>query len=571
MAISEYVNTTEYTGDAVLAETFYQGQSTRNILSALGDYWTEYFNDYDLLKAVVSGATTLYSTEYYKVLNMVLSSNVSYIPIEEPTRFGIKVFSIKDRVTHLGDDGDVAAYSFPLEDERHIKYLVSSLFDPTVVLQEDIHYTLDENRIYFVVDIFEDININRGIYTIESGEDRYILFWSIDILFDSTTIYERFGTYLYDYSINSVQYKSLVMALQFFYTQAKTVKNIKTIVNVLYGIPYSRYTNETIVSIENLYNTSGNLSGTKVTTDQTTYTIPPFCTLLVSEGDVVDKFTLLAYWHEVEDYKTSPDWYEGARLPTTITAITHPDFDENARAHKDGGDWEKYLYNLYDTTLKHNLVLLRTKLNFDNYQFFKGGARNLYKIIRSGFPVYLYPVIEAIFYIDEYETVPSNIDSRPLIKAKLRFSETTEVRTADDFDYHVLMPPLIESIRPDIKETVEDHTIVPADDSVTSTANCNDDLTVNVTIRPVDLPTICTMGMLVNDLTKPAINLPNWTAKRLFLSHTLADVVDIPTTTTTAMYLQNLFAQNIYAHKVVLPTTYTTAMFTAAIISRNEI
>jgi len=568
MALIAYENTTTYVGDQFLSETFTQGQSTRNILAALGDYWTEYFTDQDLLKAAVSGAVTLYSSEYFRVLNTVLSSNVTHIPVEEPIRYGIQYFSIEDIQTHLLEDDTIVAYSFPVDDETSIEYLVSSLFDPEVVLEKDVHYSISEGRIYFIVDIFGDDAITRGAYAVLSGANKFILFWSMNTLVSSTSIYERFGTFLYDYDVNSPEYKSLVTALQFFYTQAKTVDNIRTIINVLYGIPYTRYTAETIISCEDVYSDEGNILGVTIVTDQTTYSIPPFCEVLVEVGDVVDRFTLLAYWHEVQDYKTDPDWYEGIRLPNTITSVEHPEFDINARAHKDGNTWEKFLYDLYDSTLKHNLVLLRTNLNFNNYEFFKGGAKNLYKIIRSGFPVYLCPVIEAIFYIDEYEALPNQSYETLGCTATLRYGESIPITTEESLDYNVVMPPYIESVSSASTEAFLSSAMYLNADQLTVIAA--DDLTVAITIHPIDLPTITSMGMFVGDRIKPPIRLTDWSAKRLFLAHALADQINLPTTVTTTMFLQSILSRNVISD-VNIPRTYSTSMFLASIINRNEI
>lgn len=427
MAIYKYENTSDYTSDKPLVETYTHGMSTRSLLSALGDFWYDYFTDTDLLNATISGVVTLYATEYYQILNLVLGSSIFDIPVEEPIKYDLLVFDNSNATVSFDAQGEPEYIAYPAPNTEDIEYLTSSLFSPSVVLEHGVHYTVVDEEIRFVVDIFNDPDIIGGAYNIDSSDTTYILFWAMNSVLTSKSIYNRFGTYTYREEPNSDAYKVTVLALQYFYAKAKSPANIQKIINVLYGAPYTQDSGEQVLDISPNYNEYGDIYYS-VTTSKRTYVLPPLSTIPdeIQVGAVLPRMTLLAYWHTVDDYITNEDWYEGARFPDVIEEVTHPDFDPNSRARKDGNAWEQYLYRLYDSVLKYNIVRFQTNLNFENIKYFQGAIQNLYQVIRDGFPPYLYPLIEAIFNVSFTESVEEPKEHTGYMVLRCRFSDDIE-------------------------------------------------------------------------------------------------------------------------------------------------
>jgi hypothetical protein len=67
--------TRTYESDKLVATHTY-GVLHRTMLTALGDYWYEYFEDIDTLSAITTGVTVLCSEVYNSLLELVLSSSI---------------------------------------------------------------------------------------------------------------------------------------------------------------------------------------------------------------------------------------------------------------------------------------------------------------------------------------------------------------------------------------------------------------------------------------------------------------------------------------------------------------
>lgn len=300
MAIIPYYNNTSPEAVAVvnagILDAYSEAMAGRNLLTALGDYWFEYFGDLELLQANFSGVNALLSTQYVTLLNQVLSSNIINIPTEQPFAYDLIVFDSRKAFYVLEEDGQTLAYlSYPLPQGLSVDFLLSSLFEPGIVLQQGIHYVVADNELRFYVDIFRDTAILDGVYNTSTVEASYILFWAANLLLQETYIYERFGVFLYNKEYDSETYKMITTALQYFYTQTKSVKNIEAITNILYGLPYSRFDNEVIIKILELeqeavvsndpdYDPVRSTPAYQITTNRAVYQVRRYSTLLVEEG-----------------------------------------------------------------------------------------------------------------------------------------------------------------------------------------------------------------------------------------------------------------------------------------------
>lgn len=74
--------------------------SAKAMLTALGDYWTNYYRNLEPIAAAATGAVTALSKEYTRILDLVRSSNILDIPLRQSEQFQLLV-------VHSGDMREV--------------------------------------------------------------------------------------------------------------------------------------------------------------------------------------------------------------------------------------------------------------------------------------------------------------------------------------------------------------------------------------------------------------------------------------------------------------------------------
>ena len=372
------------------------------MLTALGDYWTNYYRNLDPIAVATTGSVASVSKEYTRLLDMVKSSNILDIPVQQSAQFELLVIDKRDVQTVFLEDGNTVDYYFvPLADVVDTRFLTTSLFESRVVLEKGVHYDVVERSGYkFYVDLFNDTNITGYAYTVGEDSSKHILLWACDIAFSSTIIYERYGRFLYKRSIDSEKYKWIISALMRFYENAKSTKCIQDVLNVMYGIPYTRYENEVVTDIfyvdQNLQriNSLTEEPYICIKTDRAEYFTYAFSDVKYSIGDTVPQFSLLADFHKVEDYIDHPKWWEDCAFPDNLIPGGADVLNADAKNE------------LMDKVLKYNTVHINFGVSIDTYATYLNQVKELFDIIESGFPVYLYPLVDTFFravFLDKFD------------------------------------------------------------------------------------------------------------------------------------------------------------------------
>ena len=362
------------------------------LLTAVGDYWTNYYRNLDPIAVATTGSVASVSKEYTRLLDMIKASNILDVPFQQSEQFDLLVINHDDVETVYESDGSTVAYYFvPLKDVIDTAFLTTSLFESRVVLERGKHYDVVLRKGYrFYVDLFGDNNITNYAYTVGEASAKQILLWACDIAFKSSIIYERYGRFLYKSSIDSEKYKWVVSALMRFYENAKTVQGIQDVLNIMYGIPYTRYRNEVVEEIyyvdEHLQRINANTEDPYICikTDKAEYFTYCFSDVKYSVGDVVPQFSLLADFNKVEDYITNPGWWENCAFPSSL-ADGAEDLSPAQRNE------------LMDKVLKYNTVHINIGISFETYATYLNQVKELFNIIESGFPVYLFPLVDTFF------------------------------------------------------------------------------------------------------------------------------------------------------------------------------
>lgn len=382
------------------------GLSARNMLTLLGDYWTDYFAETELLKAVHAGAATLIAEESLQLLRQVLASSIIDFPFDTAGCVNLFVFDAA-MATYVKDNfGNTRYISYLMPELKNIGVLTDRLFEPSVVLEKGAYFEIIDSgqvpEVRFYVDIFQDENMLRTVTNIELDR-RIVLLWGADVLYKERLVYERFGRFLYSTSYDTQDYHFLIMALQRYYITTKSIKNIEAVVNILMGVPYARYDNEKVVSAG-----PAMLEGKayhRIETDKMVYWAPLFSDLMVTPGQVLNRLDLLSRITTVADYITNPTWYDKCKFPgELLVSGTHPDMPPvgpdgtygsvSLASDSSGSALEQELHRLIDQVLKYNLIYVKTNYSEEFAELTFLSLREIYDILVSGLPVYLHPIIQ---------------------------------------------------------------------------------------------------------------------------------------------------------------------------------
>ena len=442
-------------------------QQNQNLLALLGDYWYDYYTDYETVKNLIGSVEALFSSQFKDIYKLILGSNVIDIPAENEVDFLVMVFDSSKANIIRNSDNSINHIKYFLDnfstsyDKKKVKYITSNIINARLSLVEGTDYRIDtdKNIIIFYVDIFNDPAIVENCLHYKLEDKDVTLLWAVSNYIVSKDIASRFGYYNYSYpqQISSPEYKSVTAALQYFFVNQKSIKSISNALNILAGIPFSVTPREVVKSIT-IIDSIGELADPatqtinedfadtqeeildislfyKVETDSNTYLVNYGIPLLVTTGQQLEPYQLLAALYDARDYLTTPDWYKNTRFPSKLLHSFTPEYYEESGLKEEyeskalvkhngsfrfnaektagspfhlfkavspelnGNQVEVDLYHLIDNVLKYNLVSLRGDASYVTYEHFKvyfSRIFDLYEIIKPGFPVYLYPVFDFV-------------------------------------------------------------------------------------------------------------------------------------------------------------------------------
>lgn len=422
----------------VLSEISQYSLSAKAMLTALGDYWTNYYRNLEPIAAASTGAVAALSKEYTRILDLVRSANILDIPLRQSEQFRLLVIKACDVQAVYADNGEIDYFFVPLDEVVDVRYLTGSLFESPVVLEKGVHFDVEQGKgIRLYVDVFGDRGVTGYTYEIGDDSDRGILLWACDIAFQSAVIYERFGRFMYRKAIDGEQYKWLVSALMRFYENAKSVESIQNVLNIMYGVPYTRYKDEVVTGI---YYVDKELNRVLsqieepyicIETDRAKYYTYAFSEVLYKVGDVVPQFSLLANFNKVEDYITKPGWWEDCAFPDNL--VSGASFLTADRQNE-----------LMDKVLKYNTVHIKLGVSFETYATYLAQVKQFFNIIESGFPVYLYPLVDTFFraiFLDKWEISDELLKLRLALGMESVYPWGTSLKFDGEADYYMQPEP----------------------------------------------------------------------------------------------------------------------------------
>ena len=211
----------------------------------------------------------------------------------------------------LGGPGTISGLESDTEKYlRSSKYMTSTLYDPSLILENNKDYRIADGYVYFKNNPFALSGVAQRVI----NNKKQIAFWMGDVLYDNSLLYERYGHRFVERRESSEAYKLLIRGILFYYTNGPDVFSITSALNLVAGIPVVLENDEKVIS-----RTKGTGSAPSVVvTDRNTYEVPNGANFVVNVGDTVNAFDVLVDAFKVEDYVTSPTWFDHFVVPESL-------------------------------------------------------------------------------------------------------------------------------------------------------------------------------------------------------------------------------------------------------------
>lgn len=117
------------------------GNNTETFLTGLSDFWQRFFSDKEVLQGVYAGAEVALGQAYLDMVTEVLNVNLTDMPLFN--REFWKLMTMREDLLRFQDGG----WTYPLPDNiAHFHFLTNRIYNPTVALERDIDFTLDEDE-----------------------------------------------------------------------------------------------------------------------------------------------------------------------------------------------------------------------------------------------------------------------------------------------------------------------------------------------------------------------------------------------------------------------------------------
>lgn len=290
----------------------YDWEDGRTLLNAVGSFWAQIFADSFRLRREFDAAGEVFLQTQMDFLEAVAAVSRFEVPVFHRKRWHLIVLKRSDlleerRVLAYGEgavygpqptDGRVFTYGEPAflrfiydiagENLADVNAFVTNrLMDPSVVLTKGIEFDIDRDTgtVRFDQDPFDnELFAHRPVYG-ENNEvvDEEIALWFFMGDFDFEYVYDHFGYALQVARGQSSEfYKAFINAYWNMFTRTATIRDVRSLLFAVMGIPSVIENVETVEFIET---TSGKL---QIITDQHVYKFQPSATAVVSVGDVVE-------------------------------------------------------------------------------------------------------------------------------------------------------------------------------------------------------------------------------------------------------------------------------------------
>jgi hypothetical protein len=239
----------------------YIGQAKGNIfLSALGSFWTQIFEQKDLIATVLHGSSMNIADLYFRLCELMLGSALKDVPIFSRQTWSQLVWLRSninvgtDQFYQYGDplaygDEDVyygsvwpssqTALRLPQDLENIGSFICNKIYNPSLVLVAGRDYLIRNQVIIFSSDIFENGLVpTRNIYDIDGNIiDQEISLWAPKVYVDKEDLYNKYGSLIGLKGKSSQEYKSLLLTTLALYTAGPKTRYVEGFLNAVFDLP----------------------------------------------------------------------------------------------------------------------------------------------------------------------------------------------------------------------------------------------------------------------------------------------------------------------------------------------
>lgn len=280
-------------------------QSSLTYLYGLSDFWVSIFEDSELVDGILEASTFQLGDVYSRFLQ--LAGNISLDSIQETYNSQIKLLRLSQEDSP--EPGLSVRFRLP-EGVTDIKYLMNRPLLPTLTLERDVHFEIDNGELLLYRPLFEMAFPKRPT---KLGVEEYAI-WATDYQVDEGQLEHLFG-YLVDMTPEKSigRYKDFLKGLYFLYGHGPNIQYIEQGLNLALGLPYARQTEKVLSVIQDRVN-----GHWIVVTASQYYDIPYGFRPDIEVGDVIQAGQQLASWIEVRDYQKDGDWWINSFIPKQL-------------------------------------------------------------------------------------------------------------------------------------------------------------------------------------------------------------------------------------------------------------
>lgn len=340
-------------------------------LMGISDFFHSVFEDGEIVNTMLEAQALSASDIYSNFLQ--LTSTISLETIQTFTGSSLKLVL-------LSTSNQLSDNSFKI-DKKFVEseYVCNRPYLPTEVLEQDVHFNIDQYDEYSVITLARPIEEYQFSQRVNAnGETEYAV-WLVNVVLDQTLMQRYFGNLISaDPEKSSEQFSNFVYGLYYLYTNGPTLSAIEKGANLTLGIPLARAT-EKVIDIRTYMDTDQYL----IITDKNQYVLPEGIPASVDIGANLSTGDLLAKVVEVKDFRRNGQWWLNVAIPKHIIAY-QPESQKN-RYSVSGS----FFHDIMRTHLFRHTFLVRINIGeFRNNDYFA----KMLKIIDRAKPAYTQPI-----------------------------------------------------------------------------------------------------------------------------------------------------------------------------------
>jgi len=308
----------------------YEGRA--NFLHGLSDLWNRFFKEKTTLEAMYKGTEILAGQAYLDLVGNILCLSQREVPVFRKEFF--KLLTVREDLVTVRDDGN---WELEITDSgvKSFEYMYNKIFDPTVVLENNIHFYVSNDltdAVVFYTNPFDWDGLgntvpgvaSRSVTVVDDDGDttteRELAFWIPDAQIDNYDMYLNFGHLVGRFEPSSEAYRSLIQGITQYFVLGPTQEHLLSAMNVIVGLSVIRDDEEVLQSVDE----SGEEENL-VVTDRASYSFPKIVPI---RDDLLDEsnwgvyefvaFENLTKVFQVFDHVIDPVWWLDREIPEKL-------------------------------------------------------------------------------------------------------------------------------------------------------------------------------------------------------------------------------------------------------------